>query len=229
MAVDLRAYLSGRLASACLGAVRVRLMYRQEECGLWTQLQPLEALAQDLIDSSQMHADTLGMPVNLVVEALDAEEKLTGKISLRAKPSEGANAMAAPKSMHHSELSEALALSMRSNTELIRQSQGLMQQAGVGMAAMAAAQSVLVQSLAQRLTAAESRNSELEERFRTVMGFATELESELKSARSTSVKLDKLLGVLMGTPLVRQFTEEPKPAPAANANGGGNGNGAAKS
>lgn len=232
MAVDILQFLAKKLARFPSDTHRIVLRHRNEEIESWVGEARNEILAREILESAQLQADALSQSINVTIEGFNKSDESTGKVQLKATPEDGTKGsrVAEPlavQSPHHTELSEAFALAMKANNDLIKQSQGLVQQTGAALSAMAGANVGLMAGLTQRLVQAERERDDLANKFQQAMGFAVELESELKASKASSVKLDRLLGLLVNTPLVRGLVAEQTP-PNTNANAPTNTNGSAK-
>lgn len=193
-----------------------------------------ELFAQDLLDIAQEQADLAGASIQLTVQGFNEDERLCGSFLLRVAPSEKAKAaFSASKptvlTPHHSELSEVTSSLLKSNERLVGQIQGLIQQFGVGVSSMAAAQAATMQALSARLMSAESERDQVKAQLDQAISLGTELSSELQATRSLTKKVETVAGMLMKTPMLRALDSSADAAlPPANGAANGAANGVAK-
>lgn len=174
-----------------------------------------EELAQELFESAQESAELALTSVQFAVRALDRDGTVLASFMLRVKPQSAmatgssiATAQAQAQFAHRSEASEIAAALLRSNERLIAQTQGLIQQFGVGISAMASAQAASMQAMAARLQSAEQERDAARQQLDQSISLGTELAAELKVAQSAGVKVERLMGLFLQTPMVRGLLAE---------------------
>lgn len=165
-----------------------------------------EELAEELFTSAQEYCDLALTSIQFVVRALAEGGEVLASFMLRLRPQASqsiAVANAQAQLVHRTEGSEIAARLLQSNERMVQLTQGLIQQFGVGISAMAQAQAASMNAMAARLQAAEQERDAAKVQLDQSLSLGTELAAELKVAQSAGVKVEKLLGLLINTPMVR--------------------------
>ena len=165
-----------------------------------------EQLAADIWAAAQDWADGVGRDGSCQLTAYDAKDKRLGGQPLRATRRDASPATASGLTAAKSESALIVEALLQSHRDMMGELRQVVHVTLTGVAQLAQANASAIKSLGERLNQAEIDRATAVRAGEAALASGTEAVAMLEVERSKSAKVDRLLKLVEGSPVVRELT-----------------------